>query len=80
MVELRRIQVVLAMGPVTHQAFRVLTGGSVQFGSGPGQKPNPLLWLPVFTLPVHRTPGYLDRLEPDCGSKLLGPASFATIK
>jgi len=51
------LQLVLATGPGNPPAVRVLTCGSVRFGSRTGQKPDPLLSWWVVTWPGHRTAG-----------------------
>jgi hypothetical protein len=48
---------VLATGPGNPPAVRVLTGGSVRFGSRPGQKPDPLCLGGFVTRTGHRTAG-----------------------
>ena len=50
-------QLVLATGAGNPPAVRVLTCGSVRFGSRTGQKPEPLLSWRVDTRPGHRTTG-----------------------
>jgi hypothetical protein len=51
----REIGPVANTSPGNPPASRVLTGGSVQFGSKPGQNPDPRLACRVVTRPRHRT-------------------------
>ena len=51
------VRLVLATGPGNPPAVRVLTCGSVPFGSRTGQKPEPRLSWRVVTRPGHRTAG-----------------------
>jgi hypothetical protein len=64
--------IVLAMGPDNPPAVRILTGGSVRFGSLPGQKPDPL-WLGGFVTrtghkPAVFWPGCTGTVVPFCSS------------
>ena len=51
------LTLVLATQPRNLPAVRVLTGGSVLFGSRPRQKPDQLVSWRVVTRPRHRTAG-----------------------
>jgi len=65
-------ELVLATGPGNPPAVRVLTGGSVRFGSKPGQKPDPLCLGGFVTRTGHKPavfwPGCTWTAVPFCGS------------
>ena len=67
---------VLAMGPGNPPAVRFLADGSVQFGSLPGQKPEPLCLGGFVTRtepePCVFWPGRNRTVGPFCGSDIFG--------
>ena len=75
--------IVLATGPGSPPAVRVLTGGSVQFGSRTGQKPDPRCLGGFVTRTGHKPavfwPGWNRTVVPFCGSYYFGH-TLAPIK